>query len=311
MRDPVQQPIVITGLSGLLGSNLAHTCVAAGFPASGIIHQHTVNILGVSQVAADLSAAYDLALEGVGERGFLIHCAAATNVDWCEQNEAKARLINVEATRRLASQATRSGWRFVYISTDSVFDGARGEYSEDDVPEPLNVYARSKLDGEQAALAEAPDALIIRTNFYGQNRAAKLSLAEWLLDRLSAGARIDGFADVIVSPLFVNDLASLILKLALTGQTGVFHLGASDHCSKYDFAMKIARVFGLDTSLVTRSSIQSFPLVAKRSLNTSLDTVKAARALGCKLPTVNEGIQRFRRISKPIASQVRILAVLD
>ena len=219
--------------------------------------------------------------------------------------------INVEATRRLASQTTRSGWRFVYISTDSVFDGARGDYSEDDVPAPVNVYARSKLAGEQAALAEAPDALIIRTNFYGQNRGAKLSLAEWLLDRLSAGTPIDGFDDVIFSPLFVNDLASFILKLTLAGQTGLFHLGASDHCSKYDFAMKIACAFQRDTSLVTHSSIQSLGLAAKRPLNTSLDTRKASRALGCRLPAVDEGIQTFRQSAEPITGSVRALAVLD
>jgi dTDP-4-dehydrorhamnose reductase len=291
VHERVQHPVLITGLSGLLGSNLARLCAAAAIPVAGIVHRRTSSIPGVCQMTADLCAAnYKLKLEA--RSGWVIHCAAATDLDWCEQNEAGALAINVEATRRLAAQATRSGWRFLYISTDSVFHGARGQYREEDVPAPLNVYARSKLAGEKAALAEAPDALIIRSNFYGQNGGA--NLAEWLLNRLSAGARVNGFDDVIFSPLFVNDLAALLLKLAAGGQSGLFHLGASNHCSKYDFAVKIARAFQLDTSLVARSSIESCAHVAKRPLNTSLDIRKAVRALGCNLPTVDEGIRTFR-----------------
>ncbi len=291
----MQPPVFITGLSGLLGLNLARICAAAGLPVSGIVHHHSVSIPGVCQIKADLRAGnYDLELPG--RNGWLIHCAAATGLDWCEQNEAGALAINVDATRRLAAQAARSGWRFIYISTDSVFDGARGEYREEDVPASLNVYARTKLAGEQAALAEAPGALIIRTNFYGRGDG-KLSLAEWLLERLSAGARVDGFDDVIFSPLFAGDLAALILKLIAGGHTGVFHLGACDHCSKYEFAVKIARAFELDPSLVARSSLRSSTLVARRPLNTSLDIRKVGRALGRPLPSVDEGIQKFRSVT--------------
>ena len=306
----MQQAIFVTGLSGLLGSNLARICAAAGLPVSGTVHQHSVNIPGVCQITADLSASYEIPLDR-DRKGFVMHCAAATNVDWCEQNEANAHLLNVEATRRLASQTTRSGWRFVYISTDSVFDGARGKYSEDDVPAPVNVYARSKLDGEQAALAEAPDALIIRTNFYGQNRGAKLSLAEWLLDRLSAGARIDGFDDVDIQPALGQRSRFAHPETYSDRSNRLVSPGRFRSLQQVRFCDEDRPRIPSGSSLVTRSSIQSLGLVAKRPLNTSLDTIKASRALGCKLPTVDEGIQSFRQSAEPITGSVRALAVLD
>ena len=251
---------------------------------------------GVREIAADITEpGYTPALQP-NMSGCLIHCAAATDVDWCEQNEAEAFQLNVEASRRLAAAAKRSGWRFVYISTDSVFDGRSGNYHESDVPQPLNAYARSKLAGEQAAAAEAPDTLIIRTNFYGLG-GGKLGLAGWVMERLSAGAPINGFDDVVFSPLFVGDLCGLILELAGTGQTGVFHVGSTDRCSKYEFAIRMGQAFGLNASLVAHSALGLLPRTAERPLNTSLNISKAMRALGRDLPTIEQGIQKFREIA--------------
>ncbi|HEX6897368.1 MAG TPA: SDR family oxidoreductase, partial [Bryobacteraceae bacterium] len=285
-----------TGLSGMLGSNLARHCAAAGLSVSGISHRRRLNWPGVRQATADIAEPnYTAGLEPFAS-GLAIHCAAATDVDWCEKNEAETFRLNVEATGRLAAEAAQAGWRFVYISTDSVFDGSRGNYSERDTPRPVNVYARSKLAGEQAALAAGPDALIVRTNFYGLGGWNR-GLAEWLLQQLSASARINGFDDVVFSPLFVGDLCPLILELARAGVRGVVHVGSADSCSKYEFAIRMGRAFGLDTSVVTRSALGAWPRVAQRPLNTSLNVSKARGMLGRDLPSIEQGIQKFREIA--------------
>ena len=129
-----------------------------------------------------------------------MHCAAATNVDWCEDNPKQAEAINVQATADLAEIAAALNARFVYISTDSVFDGKRGDYAETDEPAPLNVYARSKLAGEQETLRLNAAAIVVRVSIYGWNAQKKESLAEWVLRRLEEGSDVPGFTDVFFTP---------------------------------------------------------------------------------------------------------------
>ncbi|HLG95731.1 MAG TPA: sugar nucleotide-binding protein [Bryobacteraceae bacterium] len=132
-------PVFITGLSGMLGASLASCCVHAGMGVSGVSYRSKLGIPGVSEDTADITAAdYQPALIEAAS-GLIIHCAAATDVDWCERNEAAAFRLNVEVSGRLAAAAAKSGWRFVYISTDSVFDGCHGDRCESDVPNPVHV----------------------------------------------------------------------------------------------------------------------------------------------------------------------------
>ena len=125
----------------------------------------------------------------------------------------------------MASAAARCGTKIVYISTDSVFDGARGGYREQDEPHPLNVYAKSKLAGEKAVAALCDNPLIVRTNIFGWNVQPRLTLAEWVIQSLSEGGRIPGFTDIIFSPLLVNDLARLVGDMLNGGLKGIYHVG--------------------------------------------------------------------------------------
>jgi dTDP-4-dehydrorhamnose reductase len=227
----------------------------------------------------------------------IIHAAALTQVDWCESHPEETSIVNVEASRTLAQIAWQIGARMVYISTDSVFDGSRGYYSETDEPHPLNVYARSKLAGERAVLAELPDALIVRTVIYGWNRQPKHSLAEWILSRLENGSEVQGFDDAVFSPILVNDLGGLLLELIERGISGVCNVAASESCTKYEFARAVAETFGYQARLVRRASLRSAILTAPRPLNTSLDTSLASRLLSAKLPAVRLGLARFRSLA--------------
>src|SRR5262249_13338015 len=136
----------------------------------------------------------------------ILHAAAITNVDLCEDEPMRADRMNRGSTSTLAEYAEATGARLVYVSTDSVFDGERGGYGESDEPNPVNEYARSKLRGEEAA-AGATDHLVVRTNLFARNSRGT-GLVEWILRELVAGQPIVGFADVVFSPLRCADLAN-------------------------------------------------------------------------------------------------------
>src|SRR5580658_4474634 len=149
--------ILITGASGLLGASLVARAQEQGRDVVGLYHRHPVNLPGALLLAADLTE------ESEVHRIFenwkpesVIHCAAATDVDWCQEHPEAAHRINVTVSARISEITSRMKTRLLYISTDSVFDGARGHYAEADHPAPLNVYAQTKLQGEQMVLDGHP-----------------------------------------------------------------------------------------------------------------------------------------------------------
>jgi dTDP-4-dehydrorhamnose reductase len=283
------KPILITGAGGLLGANLMADYAGLGVPVSGVDRSacDLTDAAGTTRVVREI------------EPSCIIHTAALTDVDWCESHPEETWRCNVDASRTLAQIARRIGAGMVYISTDSVFDGARGYYGEADEPRPLSVYARSKLAGERAVLAEAPDAAIVRTVIYGWNLLRpKRSLAEWILSRLTAGSEVVGFDDAVFSPILVNDLGCLLLTLLERRVSGVCHVAAGEACTKFEFARAVAKTFGFDPAQVQRASLRSAAMVAPRPLNTSLDTSYASRLLGTALPGVWAGLARFRSAAK-------------
>ena len=291
----VQRMLVVTGASGLLGANFLLTASRLGYETAGIAYRHKLRMPGVAILSADLTdEAATRKLISELKPTSIIHCAAATNVDWCEENPQEAAKINVDASRWLAEIAGERKAHFVYISTDSVFDGERGDYREEDEPAPVNWYAQSKLLGERAVLESNPAALMARVNIYGWNAQNKLSLAEWILERLRAGDVVPGFTDVFFSPILANDLSEQLLAMLQTKLTGTYHLTGSERVSKYEFARRIAAIFGFDPTLVRPIQISQAGLRARRPLDISLNTLKVSAALAHAMPNVDAGLRRFR-----------------
>jgi dTDP-4-dehydrorhamnose reductase len=289
--------VVVTGASGLLGACVALLARDGGAAVTALYDHHPIRPPGVDTRPLDLldDAAVRALVSELRPR-WVVHCAAATGVDWCEDHPDGARRINAGASGVLARAAADVGARLAYVSTDSVFDGARGGYTEDDAPAPLNAYARSKLEGEARVREALPGALVLRTNLYGWNAQAKQSLAEWMLARLEAGETVPGFTDVVFAPLLANDLAAMILEMLGRGMTGTWHLAAAGACSKYDFARALAREFGHDPGRVAPALSSDAAFHAPRPRDTSLDATRAAAALGRPMPTVAEGLRRFRTL---------------
>ncbi len=286
--------ILVTGASGLLGANLAMVAREQGREVVGLYHRHRVHLPGVELRAADLTEESEIA-RVFTELGptTVIHCAAETNVDWCEEHPEDAHRINVTIPARIAEVAFRTGTRLVHISTDSVFDGVRGDYAESDQPAPVNVYAQTKLQSELEVLRHNPKAAIARVNLYGWNAQNKRSLGEWILSELASGKEVRGFTDTVFCPILANDLAEILLAIVDHQLTGLYHVVGSEAVSKYEFARRVALTFGLNASQVVPARMTDAGLKAPRPRNMSLRTEKISSALARAMPDVDSGLRRF------------------
>jgi dTDP-4-dehydrorhamnose reductase len=285
--------ILVTGASGLLGLNFSlmdwgnHTIVG--------VDRSKLADTPFELLKADLLApqAVNRIFETVGPDA-VIHTAANANVDSCESDPDGARRLNAELPGELAASAARMGVRFIHISTDAVFDGTQdGVYTENDTPNPLGIYARTKLDGERNVLSANSKAIVARVNFFGWSLSGTRSLSEFFYNKLSAGEQCNGFTDVYFCPLFVGDLAETLLRMLDKSLSGLYHVVGSEVLSKYDFGQCIARQFGFDESLVIPRSVEESGLKARRSHNLRLSIHKLSTALGMEIPGVSTGIARF------------------
>ena len=285
--------ILITGASGLLGLNLSLE-VAKEHTVFGQVNHHSLSTEAFTVIKTDLLApeAVQRLLEQT-QPDWVIHCAAMANIDACEANPLQARRINSEIPRELADLVARGGARLLHVSTDAVFDGRLGYYTEEDLPNPLSVYAQTKLEGERAVAEANPEAMIARVNLYGWSLSGKRSLGEFFFYHLQAGKRVKGFTDVFFCPLLANDLAYIFLRMLAAGLSGLYHVVSSECISKYSFGMRIAQRFGLDNSLITPTSVTESGLTAARSPNLTLRSAKLSQVFGQSLPDISTGLERF------------------
>jgi dTDP-4-dehydrorhamnose reductase len=284
---------LITGASGLLGLNTALEA-ARVHTVFGQVNTRPLRTTAFQVIQADLLApgAVQRLLDQT-QPDWVIHCAALANLEACEADPAQAQELNSEVPRLLAEHVARGGARLLHVSTDAVFDGARGGYREQDPPNPLSVYARSKLAGEQAVAQADPSALIARVNLFGWSASGRRSLAEFFFYNLSAGKTVKGFTDVYFCPLLANHLGQLFLEMLSAGLSGLYHVVASQCLTKYDFGLAIARRFGLDERLIQPASVLAGGLVATRANNLTLDIHKLVHDLGRPVPNFSQGLEHF------------------
>jgi dTDP-4-dehydrorhamnose reductase len=218
------------------------------------------------------------------------------SIDGCVEAPELAQKLNAELPGEIAEAAHARGIKVLYISTDAVFDGQKGDYLETDTPNPQNLYAQTKLDGERAVLAASPDAIVARVNFYGWSLSGKRSLAEFFFNNLGDGNPIKGFTDVYYNPMLVNDLAEILLLMLCKGLSGIYHVVSSEKLSKYDFAVRLANTFGFDPELISPISVEDMGLKGKRTNHLTLNTEKLSRELNIQLPGIDEGLKKFAQL---------------
>ena len=269
--------ILVTGASGLLGVNLC-LHLAEDHQVFGVLHSQKLVDPPFQTLDSDLTN--DRSLESFLKKSrpdLLIHCAAMANVDACESHPKEAQRINAEIPGNLAALCKKKGIRFIQISTDAVFDGKMGDYTEEDIPNPLSVYARTKFKGEHLVAAEYPDAIIARVNFYGYSLSGKRSLSEFFLNNLKAGKLMNGFVDIMFCPLYVTDLVDTLMMMVGKELKGIYHVVSPESLSKYAFGVKIAEKFGLDKNLIQPKPVTEGGLLTARSprLTLKIEKLKA------------------------------------
>jgi dTDP-4-dehydrorhamnose reductase len=294
---------LITGAQGFLGANLGafldHRATRVGIARKSSPSLSFDQMLGVDLVEPDaLEAAVAETRPDV-----IVHAAALSSHEACESDPALAQVMNVDVTDRLAKAAESCGAKFILISTDAVFDGQRGDYRESDETNPFSVYGRTKLEGEKRA-AEATQALILRTNFFGWSPTGKRSILEFFVNELSAGNSVRGFTDFTVTSMYAQHLAKAIWQLGNLSDSGVIHVASRDALTKYDFGIAVANRFGLPEDLI--SPVASDPTaIPARSRNISLNTDKLSGILGEHAPSQGEGIDAAHNDAATVREHVR------
>ncbi|HIH69035.1 MAG TPA: dTDP-4-dehydrorhamnose reductase [Methermicoccus shengliensis] len=278
----------VTGGSGLLGNKIAEIALERGYDVYSGYCNHKPEF--GKAVKFDLTDANSIvrAINDV-KPDVIIHTAALTDVDRCEVDKDLAYKINVEGTKIIAEMARKFNSFLIYISTDYVFDGNKGLYKEEDETNPVNYYGYTKLLGEKYC----QDFCIARTCvIYGAKPASgKVNFALWLINKLENGESVRIVIDQYITPTLNTNLARMLLEIAERKITGIFHLAGATRVSRFEFVKEIARVFGLDESLIIPSRMDEINWIAKRPRDSSLDTSKATKYLNERPYTLSRALK--------------------
>ncbi len=275
--------ILVTG-SGLLGSEVI-SVLGREFEVVGTYNSKPKE----GAVRLDISDRSGV-FEAVGKAmpSVIVHTAALTNVDYCEDHRDEAMAINALGTKNVADAAKKFNANMIYVSTDFVFDGKSGMYREDDPVNPISYYAYSKLLGEYYVLG-LDNYVIARTSVVYGN--ARQNFVTWVRDSLKAGTRIKVVNDQFNTPTLSVDCAEAILGLVNNNARGIYHTAGSERVSRYEFAQKIARFYGLDESLIEPVTSDFLNQKARRPADSSLDTTKVGKFH--KMLDVQKGLEKM------------------
>jgi len=257
--------VAIIGATGQLGSELARVFTDA--------RRYEVVALGHQDLECTDPASVQAALTAV-RPDVVINCAAFVRVDDCEDLPEEAFRVNALGALHVARACADLGARAVYISTDYVFDGAKGgAYTEEDPPNPINIYGASKLAGEVLTRQACPRWLIVRAaSLFGPGGARSKggSFLDRIVARARAGEPLKVVADMVMSPTYTPDAAPAIERLVAEGYTGVFHVTNAGRCSWYEFAREALTLLGINASIIPVSASE-FPARARRPKDSSLE----------------------------------------
>jgi dTDP-4-dehydrorhamnose reductase len=289
-----RQRVILTGGSGLLSLNWACAMRDKWDVILGT-HLHRVSLAGTTSCKLELDdpSLLEQQLDELAP-DLIVHTAGLTNVDRCEQDTTLARQANAGIARNVAFAAAIGKRRLIHISTDHLFAGNSSFYQEDARPEPLNEYARSKLLAEELVQEVCPQAVIVRTNFFGWGSEQRQSFSDWIIYNLRAGKSLSLFDDVYFTPILADTLALTAHELVDSNASGVFNLVGDQRMSKYEFALQLAEHFGLPVQLIRRDQVAHASLQAKRPRDMSLDNAKAIKVLGRNLGILDEYLAGLR-----------------
>ena len=288
--------ILITGASGLLGQKTADK-LSGLFDVLPLPKSGTNNYLDITNKDAVHTIFKEFNPDVV------INCAAFTNVDKSEADKALTRDVNVKGLTNIISSLPLHS-KIIHISTDYVFDGKYGDYKEDDMKSPLNYYGKTKLEADNLLMGSNCNYLIIRPNvlysydnvsYSNQNLSNNYSqhFLSWLTYSLFNEGEVRVVDDQISNPVYIPDLVDVITTSILVDYSGVSHYGSEDILSRYDFALKVCKVFGFDPGRILAIKSEELNQIALRPEKSSLNCSKISQDLNIDLYSTDYSLNRI------------------
>lgn len=291
MKAP--QRVLVTGSNGLLGQKLIkdfyshYKVIACYFQPESYL-----SFPNLSYESLDITTRRQLGFHiSFYHPQVIINAAAYTDVDGCEIHKDKAWAVNVGGVKNLVNFCQEQKIKLIQLSTDYIFSGENGPYSEDDPPDPVNFYGETKLESEKIIKESGIDFLIVRTNvLYGFGKNVKSNFLLWLLEKLSQNEKIQIVMDQFNNPTLADNLSLCILEMVKKNISGVYHVAGSEYLSRYDFAIKVAEKFNFDKSNIFPAKTELLQQKAKRPYKGGLKTNKAQGVLETKFLNIDQGL---------------------
>lgn len=292
--------ILVTGSNGLLGQHLVDALLKNNYKVTGISRGADRNSVSYSQhyqyVDLDITdgAAVRQAILSLKPE-LVIHAAAMTQVDQCEEDKPLCYNVNVSATRFLVDSLKEIAAKIIYLSTDFIFDGRSGPYDEQAEPNPVNYYGSTKVQAEKAVMESGLRWAIVRTVLvYGNTIAGTRSnILSWLKENLEEGRPLKVVDDQERTPTFVEDLVNGILLIIKKNEEGVFHISGAETLTPFQIGEKIADYLQHPQTLLERVNASVFRQPGERPLKTGFIIDKAKQQLGYRPASFQEALQKI------------------
>ena len=288
--------ICITGANGMLGEKCATMLSERYSVCASDIGDSLLYPIAIPYLQLDISDynAMKRLIKKVNP-DVIINCAAYTDVDGAEEHRESAWKVNVEGIENIVKAAEPLKSHIIHISTDYVFDGVNGPYSEEDEPKPINYYGETKLASEKV-LEEYPfNWTIIRTNIiYGNSYNQKASFVNWVINKLQNNDKINIVNDQFGNPTWADGLAMAINKIIEKQASGIYHYGGADYLNRFEFTLKITDAYNLNNKNISKITTRSLGQLAKRPYKAVLISEKIANELGAKLFTIQEALNAIK-----------------
>jgi dTDP-4-dehydrorhamnose reductase len=273
--------MLVTGGSGYLGDWVVRLARDA-WDVTATCFSHAPDAPGATWRRLDLRDAEAVtALVNSVQPAVIVHTAAAN-----PGPAADFEAVNVDGTRHIAGAAARVGARLIHVSTDVIFDGERGAYTEADVPHPITDYGRSKAAAEAEVRASGVESVTVRTSLIYGWRPRLDRNTRWILESLRTGTAISLFTDELRNPIWVESLAAALVELAGLACVGALNVAGAQVLSRYELGVRLARFHGADPAPIIAASSRESGLV--RPLDCTLDLSRARRLLKTPLPGVDD-----------------------
>lgn len=228
---------------------------------------------------------------------YIVNAAAFTAVDKCETEKELSWKVNVKAVEYMAEACRVIDAHLIHVSSDYVFDGKKGNYIENDKPNPISYYGRTKLASENALTISGTIHTVIRTNvLYGLVNHGRPDFVRWVVNSLRAEKPIRIVTDQVNNPTFIDDLASAISSIVEFKKEGLYHIGGKEFLNRFEFTMRIAEVFGLDKNLVSPIITEELHQPAKRPLKSGLVTIKAQTEFNYQPHDLTDSLEKMKKL---------------